>query len=150
MAPEVWAHVPTYTSKVDVFSATMVMWFMMTGELPFGRTPPQFIAQLVASFGWRPSLKDFEKQPGYKEVFEHGWAMQDADRATSQQMILGLRPLLDREHAAQEKRNKSTLRRMGSRLKNLFTRGTEELLRPRSASSHSTQELGGSGAMPAR
>jgi len=130
MAPEVWRGVPTYTSKVDVFSATMVMWFMMTGELPFKRTPPEVIAQLVAFHDWRPALKDFEKQPGYKEVYEHGWATQDADRATSQQMILALRPLLAREHAAQEKRKKSMLRRMQDSLKNVFTRGAEERLRP--------------------
>jgi serine/threonine protein kinase len=35
MAPEVWAEETNYTRKVDVFSATLVVWYMLTGELPF-------------------------------------------------------------------------------------------------------------------
>jgi hypothetical protein len=31
----------TYSAKVDVFSATLVMWFIFTGDLPFAAVPTE-------------------------------------------------------------------------------------------------------------
>ena len=144
MAPEVVAESKTYTCKVDVFSATLVMWFMLTGTLPFDRRDPRAMAQLMAFHDVRPSLEHFEKYPGYKEAFEHGWSNLDEDRASSQDMIRHLQSLQARERAREVQKSKSTLRRMGTSLKNLLTGASvrrEETLPPRAASFHSRRIL---------
>lgn len=152
MAPEVWAESATYTAKVDVFSATLVMWFMLTGDLPFASVPTEVIALMMSREQLRPPLREFEKYPALVELFKRGWAQLEDDRATSRQMITALEPLLAHEAAKQDKKDNSRLRQMGSSLKNLLTGGSKKnLLKPTgsvrsmsSAGSNTSSEHGGS------
>ena len=143
MAPEVWAEAETYTTKVDVFSASLVTWYMLTGQLPFARIPTEAIAQMMSREQLRPSLKNFAKVPGLNTFFEKGWAHSEDERGSAVQMLMALKPLLEQERVQQEKKDGSFVRKMGSSLKNLFSSGKSlgpnTASRPNTASSVSSQ-----------
>ena len=79
MAPEIAQGDAGYGAKVDVYSATMVLYFMFTGVLPFERVPPQAIPKLAAE-GRRPDLQAI-KSTSLRELCAFGW---EAVRARTQ------------------------------------------------------------------
>jgi serine/threonine protein kinase len=84
MAPEVFLDDPHYTEAVDIFSAAMLMWYFVTGVVPFASMPPQVTAQAAALTGSRPSLVDVNKRHSsvLSTIIERCW-MQDPSRRPS-------------------------------------------------------------------
>ena len=80
MAPEIAQGDASYGAKVDVYSATMVLYFMFTGVLPFERVPPQAIPKLASEMGRRPDLHAI-KSTSLRELCAFGW---EAVRARTQ------------------------------------------------------------------
>lgn len=56
MAPEVFLDNPQYTESIDIYSAGMLMWFMVTGVQPFSIIPPRAAATAAAIIKARPDL----------------------------------------------------------------------------------------------
>lgn len=87
MAPEVWGGT-TYGCKADVYSATMVLHYLVTGNVPFARMPPVTIAQLAAEQLLRPdTTKVAAKNPEVADLFQSGWAASPQDRPSSRHMV---------------------------------------------------------------
>ena len=91
MAPEVFQGVPDYGCKVDVYSATMTLFYIVTGELPFVKVPPEIIAQF-ATQGQRPPLTEIDRAvtglpkmfaAGIRGIIEAGWRGNAAERLGS-------------------------------------------------------------------
>ena len=72
MAPEIVKGVCKYSAKVDVYSATMVLYFLVTGERPFKEVAAYDASQLTALQGKRPSLESI-KSPAVRELLILGW-----------------------------------------------------------------------------
>ena len=73
MAPEVMLEEECYSPKVDVYSATMVAWYMWVGQAPFRSMTGNIVAQLAARQSMRPSLvKIARKEPELAALLEHG------------------------------------------------------------------------------
>ena len=73
MAPEVMLEEECYSPKVDVYSATMVAWYMWVGQAPFRSMTGNIVAQLAARQSMRPSLvKIASKEPELAALLEHG------------------------------------------------------------------------------
>jgi len=57
MAPEVMMEHEQYGTGVDVYSATMLMWYLLVGEAPFNGMSGDIVALMAAREGLRPSVK---------------------------------------------------------------------------------------------
>ena len=71
MAPEIVKGVGKYSAKVDVYSATMVLYFLVTGERPFKEVTVYDASHLTALQGKRPSLESI-KSPAVRELLTIG------------------------------------------------------------------------------
>ena len=56
MAPEVITHAKQYDMRVDVYSFAIVLWEMLTGELPYGHLSPVQAASAVVHNHLRPTI----------------------------------------------------------------------------------------------
>ena len=74
MAPEVMNENENYTAKVDVYSGTLVVWFIMMGDRPFKNFNGSQVAEMAARQAMRPSLSEISlKRPGLASILEEGW-----------------------------------------------------------------------------
>ena len=74
MAPEVMNESECYTDKVDVYSGTLVVWFIMMGQRPFENFNGHQVAEMAARQAMRPSLSVIShKCAGLASVLEEGW-----------------------------------------------------------------------------
>ena len=62
MAPEVFLDDPRYNEAVDIYSAGMLMWFMVTGLPPLAGIPPSAAASAAAMTMARPDLVIINKK----------------------------------------------------------------------------------------
>ena len=85
MAPEVLQERCHYDGKADVYSATMVLWFWLSGEAPFNGIAGDLVALMAAGENLRPSLKNI-KIPELAELLQRGWEAQDTVRASALDM----------------------------------------------------------------
>jgi Protein tyrosine and serine/threonine kinase len=78
MAPEVGLHEP-YNLKADVYSWSMLMWYIMALEPPFGLFTPNLFLDRVFKRGYRPIAKD--KWPeGVNRLMKMCWSATIVDR----------------------------------------------------------------------
>jgi Protein tyrosine and serine/threonine kinase len=78
MAPEVGLNEP-YNLKADVYSWSMLMWYIMALEPPFGLFTPKMFLDRVFKRGYRPIAKD--KWPeGINRLMKMCWSATIADR----------------------------------------------------------------------
>ena len=71
MAPEVFMS-GHYTEKADVYSFAMVLWELMTREVPYVDMPTPFMVMSEVRNGKRLSLPSFVP-PGFKSLIEACW-----------------------------------------------------------------------------
>ncbi|KAI7747313.1 hypothetical protein M8C21_013434 [Ambrosia artemisiifolia] len=71
MAPEVIEHKP-YDHKADVFSFAIVLWELLTGEVPYSYLTPLQAAVGVVQQGLRPTIPK-QTHPKLKELLECCW-----------------------------------------------------------------------------
>mmetsp|Transcript_48899 Transcript_48899/g.78796 ORF Transcript_48899/g.78796 Transcript_48899/m.78796 type:complete len:468 (+) Transcript_48899:41-1444(+) len=94
MAPEIFLGVEDYGCKADVYSATITLYFMITGKLAFEGMPTSCIGQRACLEGQRPPLKEIESAVRSEHVtanmaqhlcllLKHGWEAKAEERDTS-------------------------------------------------------------------
>lgn len=81
MAPEIEKGSANYTPAVDIYSAALIMWFILEGERPWEKHHGH-VAFSVAKTGRRPPLRwDSQQYPdSMAEVIKHCWAHDPATR----------------------------------------------------------------------
>ncbi|XP_037492900.1 serine/threonine-protein kinase STY17 isoform X3 [Jatropha curcas] len=85
MAPEVIEHKP-YDHKADVFSFAIVLWELLTGELPYSYLTPLQAAVGVVQKGLRPTIPK-HAHPKLAELLERCWQHDPAQRPNFSEII---------------------------------------------------------------
>jgi serine/threonine protein kinase len=100
-APELWHPHPRYDYKVDVFSAGMVYWEMMSGwigekKYPWEGHNEHYIYDAVGTKHKRPSIAGLRKQWGDEPVnlMERMWDQNPAERPTMSDVVADLESLI--------------------------------------------------------
>lgn len=83
MAPEVMLEHEQYGAKVDVYSATMLLWYLLMGEPPFNGIEGDVVALMAAREGLRPNLREI-KDDRLKAIMERGWHSDSETRASGE------------------------------------------------------------------
>ena len=102
LAPEVLSG-ESATQATDVFAFGVVLWELLTWELPWGTANPWGIVGAINQ-GGRPELPALEALPGegsaawaglprYLELMRRCWAQNPLDRPTFQQVVAELREI---------------------------------------------------------
>lgn len=78
MAPEVIEHKP-YDHKADVFSFGIVLWELLTGEIPYAYLTPLQAAIGVVQQGLRPTIPK-NTHPKLAELLEKCWQQEPTER----------------------------------------------------------------------
>ncbi|XP_010531127.1 PREDICTED: serine/threonine-protein kinase STY17-like [Tarenaya hassleriana] len=85
MAPEVIEHRP-YDHRADVFSFAIVLWELLTGELPYSYLTPLQAAVGVVQKGLRPEIPK-HTHPKLAELLEKCWQQDAAQRPKFSEII---------------------------------------------------------------
>ncbi|WWC73207.1 uncharacterized protein I206_107173 [Kwoniella pini CBS 10737] len=100
-APELWHPHPRYDYKVDVFSAGMVYWEMMSGwtgdkKYPWEGHNEHYIYDAVGAKHRRPSISGLRKHWGDEPVnlMERMWHQDPAERPTMTDVVADLESLI--------------------------------------------------------
>ncbi|GAX24281.1 hypothetical protein FisN_4Lh016 [Fistulifera solaris] len=78
MAPEVGLRQP-YNLSADVYSWSMIMWYIMALEPPFGAYLPNMFFERVFQKGYRPAMKDKWSDP-LKTLMKESWSSDVSER----------------------------------------------------------------------
>jgi serine/threonine protein kinase len=84
MAPELFS-TDGYTNKVDVYAYGILLWEMLTGEVPFSGKQPFIIMQEIMR-GERPKIPD-DTPTGLRKLITSCWAQNPDDRPTFAQIV---------------------------------------------------------------
>ncbi|XP_062515755.1 serine/threonine-protein kinase TNNI3K-like [Corticium candelabrum] len=99
MAPEIFTQSVKYNVRADVFSYSLSLWELFSGELPFGHLKPAAAATDMAYRNKRPSIPmTFPSQ--ITMVIQHGWDANPESRPDFSQILETLEPLLDQDRSA--------------------------------------------------
>jgi len=77
-----------YDDKVDIYSASMVMWFMCMGERPFGNLDSNLLVMGTIK-GLRPDLSSIRRKYGgfVADIISRCWAGNPEDRYTAEELV---------------------------------------------------------------
>ena len=93
MAPELFDGAPA-TEKVDVYSFAILMWEMLTGEVPWGKVPsPMQIIYYVGVLAQRPTIPP-ECYPPLRDLIEKCWSESPAARPPFTSILASLQKML--------------------------------------------------------
>jgi serine/threonine protein kinase len=100
-APELWHPSPRYDYKVDVFSAAVVYWEMMSGwigekKYPWEGHNEHYIYDAVGNKQRRPSVAGLRKHWGAEPVnlMERMWHQDPGERPTMTDVVVDLEVLI--------------------------------------------------------
>ena len=86
MAPEVLMSKPIYDEKVDVYSFGIILWELLTGQVPYGNMSTAKIAISVVEKGLRPEIPE-NTPPGVRELITMCWDT-DPNKRPSMDFVL--------------------------------------------------------------
>ncbi|CAG7860728.1 unnamed protein product [Brassica rapa] len=92
MAPEVIEHKP-YTHKADVFSYAIVLWELLTGDIPYAFLTPLQAAVGVVQKGLRPKIPK-KTHPRVKGLLERCWQQEPKERPDFEEIIEMLQQIM--------------------------------------------------------
>ncbi|EKX38099.1 hypothetical protein GUITHDRAFT_58248, partial [Guillardia theta CCMP2712] len=88
MAPEIFREEARYTSAVDVYSFSLVMWFIFAGDHPFCNIDGYMIARMAATHNFRPAVPSDRTMPReLQEVMKRSWAERAEDRPRAEELL---------------------------------------------------------------
>ncbi|CAN8257763.1 unnamed protein product [Cochlearia groenlandica] len=93
MAPEVIAHKP-YSHKADVFSYAIVLWELLTGDIPYAFLTPLQAAVGVVQKGLRPKIPK-KTNPKVKELLERCWHKEAEQRPDFEEIVETLQQIMN-------------------------------------------------------
>ncbi|XP_019182615.1 PREDICTED: serine/threonine-protein kinase STY17-like isoform X2 [Ipomoea nil] len=105
MAPEVIEHKP-YNHKVDVFSFGIVLWELLTGEIPYVFLTPLQAAIGVVQQGLRPNIPK-NTHPKLAELLENCWHQDPTKRPEFSEILEILKQISDEVGDDKQKDTKS-------------------------------------------
>jgi len=93
MAPEV-STTSSYDEKVDVYSAALLVWYMITGQRPFEGIAGETVVVMVGRQRMRPQMdpKIFNKD--LKALLSKAWAHEPEERPDSEDFLNSLNTLI--------------------------------------------------------
>ncbi|XP_009150775.1 serine/threonine-protein kinase STY8 isoform X1 [Brassica rapa] len=92
MAPEVIEHKP-YSHKADVFSYAIVIWELLTGDIPYAFLTPLQAAVGVVQKGLRPKIPK-KTHPKVKGLLERCWQQDPKERPDFEEIIEMLQQIM--------------------------------------------------------
>nr|PNR62499.1 hypothetical protein PHYPA_000923 [Physcomitrium patens] len=92
MAPEVIEHKP-YDCKADVFSFGIVLWELLTGQVPYADLTPLQAAVGVVQKGLRPTVPE-KTNPKLSELLHSSWKTDPAERPSFSEITGQLEEIL--------------------------------------------------------
>lgn len=85
-APEILVRTRNYDNKVDVYSYAIVLWEMLTKEVPFNDKVLDKIYEHVVTFGWRLPIPS-EASPGLVKLITQCWAKDPKERPEFSEIV---------------------------------------------------------------
>jgi len=118
MAPEVMRS-EDYTEKVDVYSFSFVLWYMLHGERPLlGTLEKDFISAADNHIALRPTLGDVTFLP-FKALMEKSWEADPLVRITATDAVISLKamtlPKSTKEKGAKPNKLRNSAHQTGGR-----------------------------------
>jgi hypothetical protein len=100
MAPEVGLNLP-YNMKADVYSWSMILWYIMALEPPLSLYTPEMILDRVFEKGHRPATK-VKWSPAITELLRMCWSEDLLERPSFKDIMSKLQNIVrtDDKHAA--------------------------------------------------
>jgi serine/threonine protein kinase len=93
MAPELLEHRP-YKKSADVYAFAMVLWQMLSGELPYKTyTAPLQVVYDVVGLGLRPEIPS-DTPEAVTALLEECWAAEPNDRPTFEEIVSRLEEMV--------------------------------------------------------
>jgi len=119
MAPEVMQDKGEYTDKVDVYSASIVVWYAFLGVTPLVALQGEVVAELAARQQLRPPLREIIAiSPDLASILEQGWHQDEDVRLDSATMLRMLQDLETNMLVAQKvKRGASIYNKLTTKLR---------------------------------
>ncbi|XP_060195638.1 serine/threonine-protein kinase STY17-like isoform X4 [Lycium barbarum] len=105
MAPEVIEHRP-YDHKADVFSFGIVLWELLSGEIPYAHLTPLQAAVGVVQQGLRPRIPE-HAHPKLVELLEKCWQQDPTQRPDFSEILDILKRLTKEKQAGYDGEDKS-------------------------------------------
>jgi serine/threonine protein kinase len=96
MAPEVGLGLP-YNLKADIYSWSMVMWYIMALEPPMGLYTPKMFIDRVFQRGYRPAIKE-KWSPTLSSLIRSSWSEDLFVRPSFQEIMTALRNEVQEEN----------------------------------------------------
>ncbi|EKX30953.1 hypothetical protein GUITHDRAFT_122841 [Guillardia theta CCMP2712] len=88
MAPEIFRGEGQYTAAVDVYSFSLVMWYIFAGEHPFCNIDGHSVASMAAKYDFRPSVLSERMMPReLQEMMGRSWAGMAEDRPRAAELL---------------------------------------------------------------
>ena len=111
MAPEVLRK-EQYDVKIDVYSGAMVVWSMLSGEVPFKNLPGQTVSMLADRQSLRPPIASIKNQT-LARLIERAWDQDPCLRPEAREVEAEMQMLLNPESTARLNPIRRVLRSMG-------------------------------------
>ncbi|EKX37071.1 hypothetical protein GUITHDRAFT_40459, partial [Guillardia theta CCMP2712] len=87
MAPEIFLGVGQYTAAVDVYSFSLVMWYIFAGEHPFCNIDGHSVASMAAKYNFRPSLLNDRVPRELQGIMRRSWAGEGQERPRAAELL---------------------------------------------------------------
>ncbi|MBS0351688.1 MAG: protein kinase, partial [Proteobacteria bacterium] len=101
MAPELFDDEPKVTTASDIYSFGMVLWELVTRQLPYAKAPNPMVAARWIEKGKKEEIPS-DCPPVFKKIIELCWQTTPAQRPTAIGVLADLKPLAEQKVSSQE------------------------------------------------
>ncbi len=96
MAPELFDDEPKVTTASDIYSFGMVLWELVTRQLPYAKAPNPMVAARWIEKGKKEEIPG-DCPPALKKIIESCWETTPAQRPTAIRVLADLKPLAEQK-----------------------------------------------------